>query len=40
MKKVPKKLNLELLKLSKWQFLGLQSDQKLFHVKSEWQKYL
>ena len=38
MSKFPKILNWELLKCSKWQFLGLQNDQNWFHVKSEWQK--
>ena len=36
--KYPKIKNSELQKWSRWQFFGLQNDQNLFHVKSEWQK--
>ena len=38
MSKIATIQNSELLKWSKWQFLGLQNDQNLFYVKSEWQK--
>ena len=39
-RKFPNIQNSELLKWSKWQFLGLLNNQNWFHVKSKWQNNL
>ena len=38
--KFPNIQNSELLKWSKWLFLGFQNDQNWFHIKFQWQKNL
>ena len=37
--KFPRIQNSEMLKMPKWQFLGLQNSHNWFHIKSEWQNY-